>query len=60
MQNARPSRRGKFSENSRNTGSWNYPGAYWLPRSQVSLSDNVVTVGLSYKFGAPEPVVAKY
>ncbi len=40
--------------------SWNYPGAYWLPRSQVSLSDNVITVGLSYKFGAPEPVVAKY
>ncbi len=32
------------------------PGAYF----RTTLTDNVVRVGLAYKFGAPEPVVAKY
>lgn len=41
-------------------GNWNYSGNYWLPRSRTGLNDNVVTVGLSYKFNALEPIVAKY
>ncbi len=28
--------------------------------TRTTLTDNVVRVGLAYKFGAPEPVVAKY
>ncbi len=28
--------------------------------ARTTLTDNVVRVGLAYKFGAPEPVVAKY
>ncbi len=32
------------------------PGTYY----RTTLTDNVIRVGLAYKFGAPEPVVAKY
>jgi outer membrane immunogenic protein len=32
------------------------PGTYY----RTTLTNNVVRVGLAYKFGAPEPVVAKY
>jgi outer membrane immunogenic protein len=42
-------------------GGWNYPGNGWIQQTQASLNDNVVTLGLSYKFnGAQPPVVAKY
>ena len=42
-------------------GGWNYPGNAWIQQTQASLNDNVVTLGLSYKFnGAQPPVVARY
>lgn len=42
-------------------GSWNYPGNVWVQQTQASLNDSVVTLGLSYKFGASDPlVIAKY
>jgi outer membrane immunogenic protein len=42
-------------------GSWNYPGNVWIQQTQASLNDSVVTLGLSYKFGAADPlVIAKY
>lgn len=44
-------------------GGWNHPTKAWVSAGHVNLSDNTVTVGLSYLFGAPAaaaPVVAKY
>ncbi|WP_294537574.1 outer membrane beta-barrel protein [uncultured Rhodoblastus sp.] len=42
-------------------GGWNYPGNGWIQQTQASLNDNVVTLGLSYKFNvAQPPVAAKY
>jgi len=42
-------------------GSWNYPANVIATRTRATLNDNVFTVGVSYKFGAPPaPVVAKY
>jgi outer membrane immunogenic protein len=42
-------------------GGWNTPGAAWIQQTQASLNDNVVTLGLSYKFNVVQPpVVAKY
>lgn len=45
-----------------NFGSWNYASASWVGHGIDNLSDNTVTVGVSYLFGAPAPapVAAKY
>ena len=43
-------------------GGWNHPTKAWVSAGHVNFSDNAVTVGLSYLFGAPAaaaPVVAK-
>lgn len=42
-------------------GGWNYSGNAWIQQNQASLNNNVVTLGLSYKFNSAQaPVVAKY
>jgi outer membrane immunogenic protein len=43
-------------------GSWNYYSSSWVGHGRENLSDNTLTVGVSYLFGAPAavPVVAKY
>jgi outer membrane immunogenic protein len=39
-------------------GGWNYPGNAWIQQTQASLNDNVVTLGLSYKFNVTQPALA--
>jgi outer membrane immunogenic protein len=43
-------------------GGWNTPGNAWIQQTQANLNDNVVTVGLSYKFDTsqPAPIAARY
>jgi outer membrane immunogenic protein len=43
-------------------GAWDYPAVLRSPAGRATLNDNTITVGLAYKFGAPEPVAvaAKY